>query len=150
MNQYFKYRIDAAEILFKAGKIERIVVSGDNSKKNYNEPEDMKNELIKRGISEDKIILDYAGFRTFDSIYRLKNIFGQNTFTIISQEFHNQRALYIANSLRLSAVGYNAKEVDAYNGFLTKLREKFARTKLILDLSINKKPKFLGEKVIIK
>jgi SanA protein len=149
-NQYFYNRITAAVELFEAGKIKIIVISGDNSKKHYNEPQDMKEELVKRGIPKNKIYLDYAGFRTYDSMYRMKEIFGQNSFTIISQKFHNQRAIYIANSLGLNTVGYNAKDVDAYNGFKTKLREKFARVKVFIDLMFNKKPKFLGEKIIIE
>ena len=150
LNTYFINRIIAAEELFKTGKIKYILISGDNSRKNYNEPQDMKDELIKRGIPEEKIYLDYAGFRTFDSVYRINAIFGQDSFTIISQKFHNQRAIYIANALELNAVGYNAKDVNAYNGFKTKLREKFARVKVFIDLLINKKPKFLGEKIIIE
>jgi len=148
-NQYFFNRINAAVELFEAGKIKIIVISGDNSKKHYNEPQDMKEELVKRGIPENKIYLDYAGFRTFDSMYRMREIFGQKKFTVISQKFHNQRAIYIGNSLGLNSMGYNAKDVDAYNGFKTKLREKFARVKVFIDLIFNKKPKFLGEKIII-
>jgi len=109
----------------------------------------MKDELIKRGIPTDKIYLDYAGFRTFDSMYRMREIFGQVRFTVISQEFHNRRAVYIGKRLGLDVIGYNAKDVDAYNGFKTKLREKLARAKLFLDIMINKKPKFLGEKISI-
>lgn len=149
-NLYFEYRITATESLFKSGKIENVVISGDNSRKDYNEPQDMKNELIKRGIPENKIYLDYAGFRTFDSVYRMKEIFGQTSFTIISQEFHNQRAIYIANQLQLNTVGFNSKDVDAYYGIKTKLREKLARTKVMLDLLFGKKPKFLGEKIMIE
>lgn len=149
-NQYFENRISATVQLYKAGKIKNIVISGDNSKKDYNEPEDMKNELIKRGIPEKRIYLDFAGFRTYDSVYRMKEVFGQNRFTIISQEFHNQRAVYIANSLNLTAIGFNAKDVNAYNGFKTKIREKFARVKVFIDLIFDKKPKFLGEKIEIK
>lgn len=149
-NQYFEYRILAAETLFKSGKIKNIVISGDNSRKDYNEPQDMKDELIKRGIPETSIYLDYAGFRTYDSVIRMKEIFGQNSFTIISQEFHNQRAVYIANALHLNAVGFNAKDVDVYNGFKTKVREKLARVKVIIDFLLKTKPKFLGEKIIIE
>ena len=105
-------------------KIEFIVISGDNSKKDYNEPLDMKNELIKAGIPPEKIYLDYAGFRTYDSVIRLDKIFGQKKFTVISQDFHNRRAIYIARHLNLQAIGFNAKDVDVYNGFKTKLREK--------------------------
>ena len=148
-NQYFENRILATVQLYKAGKIKNIVISGDNSRKDYNEPEDMKNELIKRGIPEMNIYLDFAGFRTYDSVYRMKEIFGQNRFTIISQEFHNQRAVYIANALKINAIGFNAKDVNAYNGFKTKIREKFARLKVFVDLALNIKPKFLGERIII-
>lgn len=150
LNQYFENRISATMQLYKAGKVKNIVISGDNSKKDYNEPEDMKNELIKRGIPEQQIYLDFAGFRTYDSVYRMKEIFGQDRFTIISQEFHNQRAVYIANSLKINAIGFNAKDVNAYNGFKTKIREKFARVKVFIDLIFDKKPKFLGEKIEIK
>jgi SanA protein len=149
LNQYFENRITATETLFKAGKIRNVVVSGDNSHKDYNEPLEMKNELILRGVPENRIYLDYAGFRTFDSVYRMKEIFGQTSFTIISQEFHNQRAIYIANCLQMNVIGYNAKDVDAYNGFKTQLREKFARVKVFIDFMFNKKPKFLGEKIAI-
>ena len=80
----------------------------------------------------------------------MKEIFGQNSFTIISQEFHNQRAVYIANALNMNAIGYNAKDVNVYNGFKTKIREKFARVKVFVDFIFDKKPKFLGEKICIK
>jgi len=150
LNQYFENRISATVKLYKVGKIKNIIISGDNSKKSYNEPEDMKNELIKRGIPETQIYLDFAGFRTYDSVYRMKEIFGQNKFTIISQKFHNQRAVYIANSLKLKAVGFNAKDVNAYSGFKTNIREKFARVKVFIDLIFDKKPKFLGDKIKIE
>ena len=149
-NLYFVNRIAAAQKLMETGKIDIIVISGDNSRSNYNEPQDMKDELVKRGIPEEKIYLDYAGFRTFDSVYRMREIFSQNSFTVISQEFHNQRAVYIAKSLGMNPVGYNAQDVDAYFGFKTKVREKFARVKVLIDLAIGKKPKFLGEKIIIE
>jgi len=149
INLFFKNRIDAAVELYKAGKIKKIVISGDNSRSDYNEPQDMKDELVKRGVLAKDIYLDYAGFRTYDSVYRMKAIFGQQSFTIISQEFHNRRALYIASSLGLDAVAYNAAEVGAHNSFKTKLREKFARVKVLLDFAFGKKPKFLGGKIII-
>jgi len=146
---FFSNRITAAVELFDAGKIEIIVVNGDNSRKYYNEPQDMKQELIERGIPENKIYLDYAGFRTYDSMYRMRKIFGQRKFTIISQKFHNQKAIYIANSLGLNTIGYNAKNVDAYGGFKTKIRERFAREKVLIDLTTNKKPNFFGEKLLL-
>ena len=149
-NQYFLNRIGAAIALFESGKIDVIVISGDNSTEGYNEPEDMKTELLKRGIPENKIHLDYAGFRTLDSVIRMGQIFGQTRFTVISQDFHNRRAIYIAHAKGFEAVGYNAKDVDAYSGFKTQVSEKLARVKVFLDLFTNKDPKFLREKVVIE
>lgn len=148
-NQYFQYRIDAAVALFKSGKIDCIVISGDNGRQSYNEPEDMKAELIKQGIPEKRIYMDHAGFRTLDSVIRMDKIFGQSSFTVISQEFHNRRAIYTAQAKGLKAVGFNAQDVDAYNGFKTQVREKLARVKLFLDLWTDKNPKFLGEPINI-
>lgn len=149
-NYYFKYRIDAAEQLFKAQKIQYLIISGDNSTKNYNEPRDMKTELIKRGIKDSLIILDFAGFRTFDSMIRCKEVFGQDSITVISQMFQNERAVFIAHKNNLYAIAYNAKDVGQYSGLKTKLREIFARVKLMLDIYVIKqKPKFLGNKIII-
>ena len=148
-NLYFANRIDAAVKLYKAEKVDFFVISGDNSRKTYNEPLDMKNELISQGVPESKIFLDYAGFRTYDSVIRMNKIFGQTSFTIISQEFHNKRAIYIAKRLGLNSIGFNAKDVSAYNGFKTKVREKFARVKVFIDFLIHKKPKFLGERIEI-
>ena len=149
-NLYFTHRIRAAYKLYKNGKISALVISGDNSVKHYNEPEDMKNALVKLGVPDSVIYLDYAGFRTYDSVVRMHKIFGQQSFTVISQRFHNERAVYIAQRLGLQAVGFNANDVSAYNGFKTNLREKFARVKVFLDLLTNKQPKFLGERVEIK
>ena len=87
-NLYFTYRIKAAAELYQAGKIKYIIISGDNSKQSYNEPEAMKQALIQLSIPEDIIYLDYAGFRTLDSVVRAKEIFGQNSITVISQRFH--------------------------------------------------------------
>ena len=148
-NLYFQYRIKAAVELYNSGKIKNLIVSGDNAVANYNEPLTMKNSLIENGIPEDKIYLDYAGFRTLDSVVRAKEIFGQNEIIIISQKFHNQRAVFIANQNDIKAFGYNAKDINARAGRKTMIREHFARLKTFIDIIINKQPKFLGEKVII-
>lgn len=148
-NPYFFNRIEAAEELFKSGKIKYIIVSGDNSTQNYNEPEDMQNELIARGIPKTKIFLDFAGLRTLDSVVRAKEIFGQTSFIIISQRFHNERAVFLAQKKGIEAYGYNAKDVDKEFGFKTNLREYFARVKVFWDLFFGVDPKFGGSKVII-
>lgn len=150
VNLYFTHRINATVQLFKIGKIDFVLISGDNGSVNYDEPNDFKNELLKKGIPEDKIFLDYAGFRTLDSVVRAKEIFGQNSITVISQEFHNERAIYLASKHAVSAVGYNAKDVSLNYGFKTQLREYLARTKAFLDIVIGIEPKFLGNKIEIK
>ena len=149
LNLYFKYRIDATVELYKHGKIDFVLVSGDNSSKTYDEPSDFKNELIKRGIPADKIFLDYAGFRTLDSVVRAKEIFGQTELTVISQKFHNERAIFLAEKYGIHAIGFNAKDVNINHGILTKIRECFARTKAFLDIIFGVKPKFLGKKIKI-
>ena len=149
-NQYFFNRIDATVDLYKNGKIKNVIISGDHGRKDYNEPEDMKTELMKGGIPDSVIYLDYAGFRTLDAVIRAKEVFGQASFLVISQQFHNERAVFIARHLGISAFGYNAKEVGARYGFRTKVREFFARDKVFLDLIFGVKAKFLGEKIVIK
>jgi len=148
-NAYFYNRIKAATELYNSGKIKNIIVSGDNSRKNYNEPEDMKLELMKAGIPENKIFEDFAGFRTLDSVVRAKEIFGQNSFIIISQRFHNERAVFLAKQNGIDAFGYNAKDVNKNAGFKTNVREKFARVKVFWDFMFGVEPKFGGKKIII-
>lgn len=149
INLYYKYRLDAAVNLFKSGKIEFILVSGDNSRKDYDEPSDFKNDLIKRGIPANKIVLDYAGFRTLDSVVRAKKIFGLTEVTIISQKFHNERALYLAKHFDINAIAYNAKDIKGRFGWKTNLREYLARTKAAIDILFSVSPKFLGKKIDI-
>lgn len=149
-NPYFTYRIKAAAELYHSGRIQNIIASGDNSRKNYNEPEDMKNELIKLGVPADKIYEDFAGFRTLDSVIRAKEIFGQESFIVISQRFHNERAVYLAHRNGIQAYGYNAKDVDKEAGFKTNAREKLARVKVFWDFLFDVDPKFGGDKIEIK
>jgi len=148
-NPYYTYRINAAVALYEAKKVAFILVSGDNSTKYYNEPATIKKDLIKGGIPEEKIFLDYAGFRTLDSMVRAKEVFGLDSVTVISQKFHNERAIYIAERKGLSAIGFNAKDVSTRNGLKVQFREYFARVKVFLDLLFNTQPKFYGDKVEI-
>ena len=105
--------------------------------------------VIRNGVTEDRIFCDYAGFRTLDSVVRAKEIFGQTNITIISQEFHNQRAIYIARRKGIDAIGFNAKEATRRNSFKTLMREQLARVKTVLDMAIGVRPKFYGERVPI-
>ena len=137
-NYFFIYRIDAADQLYKAGKIEKILISGDeNSLDGVNEPECMRDSLVARGVPASAIILDGKGYRTINSIVNANKVFGLKSFTIISQKFHNQRAIYQAEHLGLDVEdiqAYNAEMPKARRAFLTTIREYFARVKLFMDL----------------
>lgn len=149
-NLFFSYRTTAAAQLYHAHKIDYLLVSGDNHTAGYDESSDMKSTLINLGVPAERIYCDFAGFRTLDSIVRAKVIFGQTNITVISQKFHNQRAIYIASHKGIDAIGFNAQEVDSYNSFFTKFRELFARVKTVLDVSLlGTGPKFLGPEIAI-
>lgn len=149
-NLYFRYRIDATYELYRQGKIKHIIISGDNHVHSYNEPEDMKLALMELGIPEEKITLDFAGFRTLDSIVRCKKVFQQEKFTIISQNFHNQRAIFIANKYDIDAIAFDAQDVGQAYGRKTMIREYFAKVKAVIDLYLlRKQPKFLGDLIHI-
>lgn len=145
-NPYFKERMQLAANLYLQGKVKHILVSGDNATKYYNEPIVMKNALIELGIPDKAITLDYAGFRTLDSIIRCKKIFDQDDITIITQSFHSYRALFISdyyNMESVAMVNYNGPNIPGEMRF----REYLARTLAVFDLYvINREPKFLGKK----
>ena len=149
-NPYYTNRIKATLELFKAGKIDYILVSGDNSTQYYNEPTVFKKDLVQGGIPSEKIFLDYAGFRTLDSMVRAKHIFGLDSVTIISQKFHNERAIYLAEKKGLYAIGFNADGISLNQGLKVQIREYFARVKVFIDLALNTQPKFFGDKIEIK
>jgi len=147
-NLYFRYRIEAAIALWKAKKIGTLIVSGDNRTHNYNEPEKMRKALIEGGIPANRIVCDYAGLRTLDSVVRAKEIFGETSILFISQRFQNERAIYLAKAKGIDACGFNAQNVDSRMGLKTNLREIGARVKMWLDVNIlNTRPRYLGEKV---
>ncbi len=151
LNPYYSYRIEAAAKLYRAGKISFILASGDNMSRFYNEPKQMRQDLVNRGIPKNIIYLDYAGFRTLDSVVRSHRIFNQSSITIISQKFHNQRAVFIARHFGINAVGFNADDITDSSGLKTRFREFFAKVKAAIDLYITgEKPKYLGDKIDIK
>lgn len=146
-NLYYQYRIDAVVDLYDSQKVKYILVSGDNSRSDYNEPLLMKEDLIKRGIPSSLVYIDCAGFRTYDSMVRLKEVYGCKSTIIVSQRFHNQRALYISNKIGIDAVALDAKDVSFKYGIRVQAREVLARVKMRLDLITGKEPKFKGEKI---
>lgn len=124
-NRYFQNRIVAATELVRAGKVDHLLLSGDNSRKDYNEPGQMRQALIAAGVDSTKITLDFAGFRTLDSVVRAQKVFGTSKLTI-------------------------APDVPEGYGKFTMLREKLARTKVYFDILLGIGPKFLGDPVPIE
>lgn len=149
-NSYFINRINTAVKLFHAGKIDYIIASGDNHTRGYDEPTAMRDSLMAHGVPTERIVLDYAGFRTLDSVVRAKEVFGCDSLTIISQADHNARALYLAEANGIEAVAVSAP-LRAGRWVRTRLalREWLARDKMMLDVWTGKQPHFLGEKIEI-
>lgn len=146
-NLYFENRIRTAATLFKTGKVRHFILSGDNRSVYYNEPIEMKKALIRAGVPDSVITLDYAGLRTLDSVVRSKEIFGQDKITIITQPFHCYRAIFISQFYNIDAVAIQTIEPSSEVMFKVYLREYFARTKAIIDLYLLKTaPRHLGEK----
>ena len=143
-NDYFYKRIRAAADLYRAGKIRRIIVSGDNGRTDYNETSDMERELIADGVSPEDVLSDYAGFRTLDSVVRARNLFGADELTVISQRFHCERAIYLASEHGIDAVGFEADDIALRSVRIRiAVRETFARVLAALDAEILKtKPHF--------
>lgn len=153
---FFINRMNAAKELFDNKKINYILVSGDNKTTSYNEPKYMRNYLLKLNIDDGVIISDYAGRRTLDSVIRSNEIFQQDKITIISQKFHNERAIFIARKNGIDAIAFNA-DYPYKNNFenifvntWTFLRELLARNLAIIDFLTNKKPTILGTNIEIK
>jgi SanA protein len=147
-NYFYKYRMDATVALFNAKKIKAIVVSGDNGSKDYDEPTTMRDDLVARGIPSKYITIDYAGFRTLDSIVRAEAIFDLKDYIIVSQQFHLERAIYLAHAKGQKVIGFVAK--DFKNTIWAKRmehRELLARVKAFFDVHLGVEPRFYGEKV---
>ncbi|MDX7989893.1 outer membrane permeability protein SanA [Xenorhabdus littoralis] len=142
-NQYYFYRIQGAVNAYNSGKVKYLLLSGDNAQHNYNEPITMRKDLIKAGIPASSIVMDFAGFRTLDSIVRTRKVFDTDDFTIITQRFHCERALFIAMHLNIEAQCYAVPSPK--NMMTVRFREVFARLGALTDLYILKRqPRFLG------
>ncbi|UAB71612.1 YdcF family protein [Vibrio sp. SCSIO 43132] len=151
LNDFYTNRISTAIQLFQDNKVTSYLLSGDNAHRSYNEPWTMKRDLLKAGVPEDAIYLDYAGFRTLDSVVRAKEIFEADDFIIITQAFHCERALYIADYHDINAVCLAVPGPEGTSGWFVRLREVLARANALVDLYIiDKQPKFLGPKVPIE
>lgn len=144
MNLYFIRRMTAAVELYESGKVDYLIVSGDNHTVGYDEATDMKDFLVEAGIPAERIVCDYAGFRTLDSVVRANKVFGVDSFYVISQEDHLRRAIFTARGFGCDAYGYVAKDVNVRYSIMTRVREQFAKVSAVLDVVIRRRPKFLG------
>ncbi len=148
-NLYFHHRMQAAADLYHHQKVSYLLLSGDNSTPYYNEPEQMRQALLALGVPDNVMYKDNAGLRTLDSVIRAQKIFGQDSITIVSQRFHNQRAIYIARHNGIYATAYNAADVSRHRNDRTRLREWFAKANVFWDMLISKQPGELDESVEI-
>lgn len=151
LNSFYVGRMRAAAELYHAGKVDGILVSGDNGTASYNEPAEMAADLIALGVPAEHITADYAGFRTLDSIYRAGDVFDLDSYTVVSQPFHIERALYLADQKGHDAIGYAARGPQGYWGQRIRAREVLARAKAVLDVELlHVGPRYLGEPVYVK
>lgn len=149
-NQFYRARLEAAAALFHQGRVQGILVSGDNGSRYYNEPEAMRRDLIKLGVPDAFITLDYAGFRTLDSVVRANRVFGLEQFLIVSQGYHVERGIFIARARGIQAYGYAAEDPGGAAGGRVRLREIGARAMAIWDVLSGREPKFLGKPEPVK
>ena len=147
LSPVFRDRVDTAIDLYKIGKASKILVSGDNSTVFYNEVNPVRDYLLSKGIPDADIFLDHAGFDTYSTMYRARDIFKVTSVIISSQSFHLPRAVFIARMLGIKAYGVSADtgSVSSKNY----IREMFADEKAVLDLVFHIKPKFLGDAIPI-
>lgn len=149
-NFFYAERIKATTALWRLGKVRGILISGDNSKPSYNEPDHMKKDLIAAGVPEEFITCDYAGLRTLDSVVRASKVFGLTSVVIVSQEEHLERALYLASDKGLDAVGLVATDAPKWWQVRQHVREALARVKAMIDVAVDRQPRHLGEPATVK
>lgn len=148
-SQMLQDRLDLALLYYNSGKTNRILVSGDNGQVDYNEVIVMRNYLLGQGVPIEAIFLDHAGFDTYDTMYRARDIFLVTKAVVVTQEFHLLRALYIGQRLGLEVYGL-ASDPRIYAGAdYYRLREYFARVKAFLDCLLDARPTYLGETIPI-
>ncbi len=144
-NPFFTERIKTSAQLYLSGKVKKLILSGDNSVEGYDEPEDMRQALLALGIPDSCLVLDYAGFRTLDSVLRSRLVFGQSKVIVVSQEFHNLRAVFLARSHQIEAYAMAAAQPEGSIGKWIIFREYLARVNACLDVYLlNKQAHFPG------
>ena len=148
-SKYLKDRLDAGISLYQNHKVEKILLSGDNGRDEYDELTVMKLYCYEHGVDTTKIYIDYAGFDSYSTLYRAKHIFKVDTAILVSQDYHLNRCVYLGNALGIKSYGFNAN-TGVYRGYkYYSLREKLSITKSTFDVLRNRKPKYLGTPVNI-
>ena len=150
LSPFFQSRADAAIELYNAKKVSKILASGDNSTVEHNEVNAVKNYLVAKGIPEADIVLDHAGFDTYSTMYRARDIFKVSSVIIVTQSFHLPRAVFIARALGIEAYGLETSEEEGSIPAKNYIREVFANEKAAIDIVFHKKPKYLGETLPIE
>ncbi len=148
LSRILKDRVDTALAVYQAGKVKRILISGDNSTIAYNEVVPAREYLLQHGVAPSNIFLDYAGFNTYDSLYRARDVFAVDSAIVVTQPFHLPRAVYIGDTLDIEIQGFPSAITDVY--YRNHIREVLARVKSVLEVVINREPKFLGEVIPIE
>jgi SanA protein len=149
-SKYLKDRLDAGIRLYEAGKVQRLLLSGDNGSHNYDELKVMRDYCLAKNVKPEDLFLDFAGFDTYSTLYRAKEIFEVDKAILVSQNYHLDRAIYIGRSLGLDSYGY-AADTGHYGGYRRNMiREMLATVNAFVEVNLQRKPKFLGEQVSIK
>ncbi|GAA3129357.1 SanA/YdcF family protein [Streptomyces echinatus] len=143
---YLARRLDAAAGLYRAGRIEVVLVTGDNSREDYDEPDAMRAYLTKHGVPDARIVSDYAGFDTWDSCVRARKIFGVDRAVLISQGFHIRRAVALCEAAGVDSYGVGVDDKHDVTWYYGGTREVFAAGKAALDAVFRPDPRFLGPK----
>ncbi|MEE4544411.1 ElyC/SanA/YdcF family protein [Streptomyces sp. V4-01] len=143
---YLAHRLDAAVRLYRAGKVKVVLVSGDNSRASYDEPDAMRGYLTRHGVPRAKVVVDYAGFDTWDSCSRAKRIFGVDRAVLVSQGFHIRRALALCAAAGIDAYGVGVDEVHDATWYAGGAREVLAAGKALVDVAVRPDPRFLGRR----
>ncbi|MBS0657301.1 MAG: YdcF family protein [Verrucomicrobia bacterium] len=148
-NFHYANRMEAAARLFKSGKVDFLLLSGSHSGRYYDESAMMADDLVQLGVPRNRLVLDREGFRTLDSVVRAGAIYGQQRFIVVSQRFHNQRAIFLARAHGYEAVGFDAPDVGMVRGVHTLVRECFARVAAVIDVVSGTQPRTMGEPILI-
>ncbi|GGS73165.1 SanA/YdcF family protein [Streptomyces griseoviridis] len=143
---YLAHRLDAAAALYRAGRIEVVLVTGDNSREDYDEPDAMRTYLVRHGVPDARIVSDYAGFDTWDSCVRAKEVFGVDRAVLISQGFHIRRAVALCRAAGVASYGVGVADRHDVTWYYGAVRELFAAGKAVLDVTFEPDPRFLGPK----